>query len=347
MKNRGYGMVKYFTKRLTVIIPGYNTPDCWWQRCISSVLNAIGPTDEVILVDDGSKLPVELSRLGFNGDSRISVLRKENGGLSSARNAALEVAKGKYVAFVDSDDCIEASAYENSIQMLEQHAQDICIFGVRTIWTSENLMKIDRAENKIYGYLQPQCLKVLLSRCLFNYAWNKVYRRSFLECGDIPLRYDFDGMPCEDTIFNLSCIVRGARWCSVDCVGYTYYRTNGSLLSTYKPSNIKGEIAGSEAWRNYKMSSQNAREVLGAYGETSERELLNLEWRNIWQPKSPYSLVNRWRWLKRNPKLGGGWMFFRTAIFVIIRRYLYFRPIRRWRIKHIYPHVVNYSERRR
>ena len=79
-------------KRLTVIIPGYNTSDYCWRRCIASVMNAIGVMDEIIVVDDGSEPPVDLLRLGLNEDSRISLLRKGNGGLSSARNAALEIA---------------------------------------------------------------------------------------------------------------------------------------------------------------------------------------------------------------------------------------------------------------
>ena len=336
-------MSEGFSTRLTVIIPGYNTTEHWWRRCICSVVKAIGLMDEIIIVDDGSRNPVTLSNLGFTNDPRISVLRKENGGLSSARNAALEIAKGKYIAFVDSDDCVEASIYEKCIQMLEQHAQDICIFGVETIWVAENLMKIDCPERKIYGCLEPQDVKDLSNLRLFNYAWNKVYRRNFLVGNGAILRFNPNGMPCEDTIFNLSCVLRGARWCSINCVGYTYYRTNSSLLSTYKPSNIKGEIAGAEAWRDYKESVKNAREILGSYGETDKKELLILEWRNIWQPKSPYSLMSRWKWLKKNPQLGGVATFIKTALFILARRFLYFRIIRRWRIRRMYPYVKNWS----
>ena len=332
-------VINNIPKRLTVVIPGYNTPDHWWRRCIYSVMGAIQADDEVIIVDDGSEVPVSLSRLGIHPDPRVSVLRKENGGLSSARNYALGVAQGKYVAFVDSDDVVEPCAYEKSVRMLDQSEQDICIFGVKTIWTEERLMKQDVPDCKIYGYLQPQDLKVLLKQCLFNYACNKVYRRSILDGNGTHLRFDVNGMPCEDTIFNLACISRGARWCSVGYVGYIYYRTNGSLLSSYKPSNIKGEIAGSEAWIRYKSSDHRIREVLGSYGETSPYELQKLEWRNIWMPKTPYSLWERWRWLKDNPKLGGMATFFKMMLFVAARRFLYYRPIRRWRIRRQYPHA--------
>ena len=331
------------SKRLTVIVPGYNTPEHLWRRCICSVVRAIGLMDEIIIVDDGSKNPVNLSNLGFKNDSRISVLRKENGGLSSARNAALEIAKGKYIAFVDSDDCVEASVYEKCIEMLEKHTQDVCIFGVKTIWVTEKLVKIDCPESKIYGYLEPQDLKCLLKHHLFNYACNKVYRRTFIDGNGVALRFEPDGMPCEDTIFNLSCLLRGALWCSIDFIGYIYYRTNDSLLSIYKPSNIKGECAGAEAWRNYKEKVNRAREVLGSYGETSKGDQLKLEWRNIWQPKSPYSLMSRWKWLKKNPQLGGAATFIKTALFILARRYLYFRIIRRWRIRRMYPYVKNWS----
>ncbi len=89
---------------VSVIVPIYNV-EAYLERCVESILQQTYEHIEIILVDDGSP-----DRCGSmcedyaQKDNRIKVLHKENGGLSDARNAGLEMAKGKYVLFVDSDD---------------------------------------------------------------------------------------------------------------------------------------------------------------------------------------------------------------------------------------------------
>lgn len=330
--------------RLSVIIPGYNTPEAWWKRCVDSVLKAIGPADEIILVDDGSveSLKLRIKNLEL-ADGRVKVLYKTNGGLSSARNAALDVARGRFVTFVDSDDEVSPDVYERCLRKLEQTGCDVCLFGLKTIWTDEGLAKIDLPNDRVYRELSPGDIKDLTHRCLFNYACNKVYRRKNIEEDGQPLRFNHDGMPCEDTIFNLACVLRGTKWCSVDVLGYYYYRTNGSLLAKYKPSNLKGEVAGSNAWMEYKRLTPGAREILGGYGETSQTALDALEWRNIWKPGSPYSLLGRWEWLRQHPQMGGVGCFLRMLVFSFIRWHLYVRPLRRWNIRRMYPYAEEWN----
>ena len=100
-------------KIITVIIPVYNV-EKYLRRCIDSVLNQIYKHLEVILVDDGSPdgCPMICDEYAQR-DSRVTVLHKKNGGLSSARNAALDSPlTGDYVTFVDSDDWIAPDYYE-------------------------------------------------------------------------------------------------------------------------------------------------------------------------------------------------------------------------------------------
>ena len=307
--------------RLSVIIPGYNTPRDLWCRCVASVLNAVGVEDEIICVDDGSD--VEVSESWFadgNGevDKRIRIVRKQNGGLSSARNAALDVAKGEYVAFVDSDDELLPETFERCVVKMISTESDVCIYGVRVIWVSEGLAKVDSPDDRFYGELTPREVSDLSDRWLFNYACNKVYRAEFLR--QYGLRFDNNGMPCEDVIFNLNCIMAKAKWCSVNYVGYVYYRAGMTLLGRYRPSNIAGLKLASETWKRYKLECPEAREVFGNFGELTPAALAAAEKRNRLRPGSTYWLV-------------GPYNFFRNLLYV--------RPVRRWRLKRMFLGVVD------
>ena len=302
--------------RLSVIIPGYNTTEAWWKRCVDSVLKAIGPEDEIVLVDDGSREGLRIAEFeSLKGlDGRIRIITKANGGLSSARNAALEIVSGRYVAFVDSDDVVLPEVYSKSIAAMERFGSDVAIFGVRTEWVEEGLYKDDIPELQRYPILLPVDIKRLSNACLMNYACNKVYRMDFLRRHQ--LRFDPEGMPCEDIIFNLQCVMSGARWCTVDYLGYVYYRTGMTLLSKYKPSNFTGLHHGSETWKKYKDMTPGAREVLGRRGEVTEADIAAAEKRNRLKPGSPY------------------WF---SPIYNFFRGLLYVRSVRRWNIRRMFP----------
>lgn len=98
---------------ISIIIPVYNV-ERYLEECIISVVNQTFSDLEIILVDDGSKDNSPLICDNWaKKDSRIKVVHKNNGGLSSARNAGLDVATGDYIGFVDSDDIIDKDMYQN------------------------------------------------------------------------------------------------------------------------------------------------------------------------------------------------------------------------------------------
>ena len=104
---------------ITVIIPIYNIMDCL-ERCVNSVCAQTYRNLEILLVDDGSTdgTGALCDRLA-EGDGRIRVFHKENGGSSSARNLGLQQARGEYVGFVDSDDFIEPDMYERLMEQVK------------------------------------------------------------------------------------------------------------------------------------------------------------------------------------------------------------------------------------
>ena len=97
---------------ISVIVPVYNT-EKYLGRCVDSIINQTYTNLEIILVDDGSpdNSPAICDEYAKK-DQRIKVIHKENGGLSSARNAGLDIAKGDFISFIDSDDWVEKDLFE-------------------------------------------------------------------------------------------------------------------------------------------------------------------------------------------------------------------------------------------
>ena len=111
--------------KLSIIVPVYNV-EPYLRRCIDSILAQTFTDFELILVDDGSpdNCPAICDEYAEK-DPRIVVIHKQNGGLSDARNAGLDIARGEYIGFVDSDDYIDAEMYEKMYNAAIMHNSDI------------------------------------------------------------------------------------------------------------------------------------------------------------------------------------------------------------------------------
>lgn len=169
--------------KITVIIPCYNV-EPYLERCVTSVVNQTYHQLEIILVDDGStdgtgELCDRLSRT----DSRIKVVHKENGGLSDARNAGINVAEGDFYSFVDGDDYLELDAYEMMISEMKNSdvslvsagifAEDI--HGNTSISMSEEHLLLDRKQAFI-NFLGPtRTIGIGHSSC------NKLFRKQLFD----------------------------------------------------------------------------------------------------------------------------------------------------------------------
>ena len=117
---------------ITVIVPVYKVEQCL-ERCVDSLRKQTYENLEIILVDDGS--PDNSGKLCdtlATQDARIRVIHKENGGLSSARNAGLDIARGEYVGFVDSDDWVVLDMYEHLFALMQENGAQIGAGGIQT-----------------------------------------------------------------------------------------------------------------------------------------------------------------------------------------------------------------------
>ena len=165
---------------ISIIIPVYKV-EIYLEKCIQSVINQTYENLQIILVDDGSpdncgKICDEYAQK----DHRIEVIHKSNGGLSDARNKGLEIAKGEYIGFIDSDDYIESDMYEVLYNLLKQYNADVSICNFYTV--SQGKIAIKNAENGIKEYNRIEILKeVLLDNNIQSYAWNKLYKKELFD----------------------------------------------------------------------------------------------------------------------------------------------------------------------
>ena len=131
---------------ISVIIPVYNC-EKYLTQCIESVLNQTFQDFELILVDDGSHdSSPDICDNFRQKDERIQVIHKPNGGVSSARNEGIKVARGEYITFVDSDDYIEEEMMEYLYGQAQEHLADIVVSGLLMEYWDNGTIK----ETKVY-----------------------------------------------------------------------------------------------------------------------------------------------------------------------------------------------------
>lgn len=163
---------------ISIIIPIYNMEN-YLRSCLDSVVNQSYDNLEIILVDDGStdsssKICIEYA----NKDKRIKYYKKENGGLSSARNYGLDNCNGEYVGFVDSDDIISLDMFKILYTNLIKTKADLSICEV--VRFKEYPKFVINNEYKIYDRID--ILKIILEdKIICNFAVNKLYKKAIIK----------------------------------------------------------------------------------------------------------------------------------------------------------------------
>lgn len=137
---------------VSVIVPVYNVKS-YIDKCVDSLLNQTMGNIEIVLVDDGSTDGSgEVCDAYAKAHSNIRVVHKENGGLGSARNAGMKVARGKYIGFVDSDDYVSSKMYEILLDLLVRNDADCSYCEFTKIWGDKvSVQKNEKTEIKVYA----------------------------------------------------------------------------------------------------------------------------------------------------------------------------------------------------
>ena len=208
--------------KLTFILPVYNV-EAYLPVCLNSLLSQCTGDCQTVLVDDGSTdgsgAVCDRYQREFPG---IRVLHQENRGLSAARNAGLELARGRYVCFVDSDDCLAENSVGRLLDWIDSHDCDLCFLQTVKFYPDgrECPMGDGLEGERIRGKSRREVLEQLASCAKFPAsAWGKLLKRSFLE--ENGLRFPGDRRLSEDLPFCLDAFLAAQTF---DCLDFPFYR---------------------------------------------------------------------------------------------------------------------------
>ena len=223
-------------KLISVIIPVFNV-EKYLERCIKSIINQTYKNLEILLINDGSTdKSIEICNRYLEFDSRIILLNKENGGLSSARNLGIDKAKGEYISFVDSDDFIHELMYETLVSNLEKNDCDISIIeSFDVIEDKDFIFELKNTNNSIV-YSKEEAIANYLDGN-FIPAWGKLYRKELFESIRFPI-----GILNEDEAIMIRVFDSCTRNIVYQDIKLYFYlrRKSGSITSTKK--NLKNNI---------------------------------------------------------------------------------------------------------
>lgn len=223
---------------ISVIVPVYNV-EKYLCQCLDSIVSQTWKNLEIVLVDDGSTdgsghICDEYAK----NDSRIIVIHKANGGLSSARNSGLDIATGEYIGFVDSDDWIEPTMFEDLLAGFSVSNHVLLTNGMIYQYDdrtgTHELMRPNVWERKKTVIIKAEDYgKAIFSETTNHYVWSKLYKRTVFDC----VRFR-EGRNDEDTLFfyDMSKIIRDSTFTIVDVpsVIYHYRSREGSIVASKK-----------------------------------------------------------------------------------------------------------------
>lgn len=227
-------------EKVSIIVPIYNV-DKYLNRCIDSVVNQTYNNLEIILVDDGSidESPQICDSYQLI-DKRIRVIHKENGGLSSARNAGLKIATGDYVYFVDGDDFIDKNLISTILPYFKFN-NDICVFGYKKIDSKYNIIKkVIFPKMRVFIHNDKELLRFIIEYVLKSHhgweAWNRIYKMDIIRRYDL---YFFDNKKifAEDLYFYICYLMHCKSIQIIDDCFYNYLLRENSIMSQNKEIN--------------------------------------------------------------------------------------------------------------
>ncbi|MGL6064067.1 MAG: glycosyltransferase [Fusobacteriaceae bacterium] len=219
---------------LSIIVPIYMVED-YLEECLDSLYKIEGIEKEIILVNDGSPdnsyLIIEKFKKKYPRET--VVIEKENGGLSSARNLGIKVAKGEYISFIDSDDFIDPIVFKNFFQEGKKESKlDILIGNMSYYIDGKKGLPLFRASKiksgEIFTGIEFLAETLNKPKCFREEVVDDIYRKDFLIKNNL---YFQDGLLHEDTLFTTLAYIKAEKIKYFDYDFYFYRQRVGGIMS--------------------------------------------------------------------------------------------------------------------
>lgn len=259
--------------QLSVIVPVYNV-ESYLKRCVDSILEQTFEEFEVILVDDGSlDNSSEICNKYSESDKRVKVIHKKNGGLSSARNAGLNIAKGEYIAFIDSDDYVSKDMFKTMINLALSNNYDIVSCGFKRFY--ENSCNEPVCRGTIYKYSNIEALSNYLleydnvNRKIDTVVWNKIYKRELFNDITFP-----EGKIYEDGYVTYKLLYKANNIAHIDDELYYYFQRQDSISNSGFSEN---DVKSYDDWRDiFRFVYINANSLSSLAGNKYIKKNINM-----------------------------------------------------------------------
>ena len=240
---------KVLDPTVSVIIPLYNVEN-YVRSCLDSIAVQTLQQIEVICVDDGSTdHSADIALEYVQKYPNFTLIQKENGGLSSARNAGMDAAHGRYLYFLDGDDSIINNALQEICAKADQEDLDIVYFDAFTLYENDTVKQanaeyIDHYRRK-YDYSGITSGQLMFQQMqenhdFFSSVCMQLFRKSFLDENGIRF---YDGILHEDNLFSLQCAILAARVNHINIPYFCRRMRSGSIMTAPKSmKNVEGYL---------------------------------------------------------------------------------------------------------
>jgi len=272
---------------VSVIVPVYNV-EKFLKRCLDSLINQTLQNIEIICINDGSTdKSVEILEEYRKKDSRIIVINQKNQGLSVTRNNGIDIAKGEFISFVDSDDWIDFEFLEKLYNAAVKYGCDVACSGIIRLHKMHKKKHLQHSQTRVTENFSEK-----LELCDVpdkSYVWNKIYKTSELKKHNLKFE---PGMIYEDVMFTPQVLYLLRKLVTVPDVYYYYWRNTNSLV-TQRNAQAIADREKANKWAREFLKKHNV--DIESYSEKSKKyKIFNITIFQVRRKrnKTQYSLFN-------------------------------------------------------